>query len=176
VAHHSGRNISNIVLIGMPGAGKSTIGVVLAKILGLGFIDTDILIQQKAGTTLQEIVDTSGYLALREIEEKILLQTDLLRHVVATGGSAVYSHRAMSHLRARGWVVFLRVGLAELQRRVGDDPVRGIARRPDQSFCDLFQERSKLYEGYADAVIDCDRRTTEDICAEIVCEFRVLTE
>lgn len=174
MAQDCDRFISNIVLVGMPGAGKSTIGVILAKALGLGFVDTDILIQQETGKTLQGIIDASGYLALREIEEKVLSQAAFSRHVIATGGSAVYSPAAMSHLRATGVIVFLRVESAELERRVRDYHVRGIARRPDQSFHDLYCERSELYELYADIIIDCGERTMEDICQEISREFHAV--
>ena len=93
---------SNLVLIGMPGSGKSTVGVLLAKQLGLGFIDTDLLIQEEAGRTLQDIVDGDGYQALRRIEEQVLLRLDVRRQVISTGGSAVYSEPAMSHLKAEG--------------------------------------------------------------------------
>ena len=167
------RNNSNIVLVGMPGAGKSTVGVILAKTLGMGFVDTDILIQQEAGRTLQEIVDASGYLALRGIEEKVLLKLECSGHVIATGGSAVYSSKAMAHLRANGMVVFLRLDFVELERRVRDFHGRGIARREDQSFYDLFVERSELYARYAHVTVDCRNRTMEDICAGIRREFDV---
>ena len=167
------RNISNIVLVGMPGVGKSTLGVILAKSLGMGFVDTDILIQQEEKQTLQEIIDAAGYLALRGVEEKVLLQLECSRHVIATGGSAVYSSRAMAHLGATGMIVFMQLDFAELQRRVRDYHVRGIARRPDQSFYDLFCERSALYTRYADITVDCRNRTLEEICDEIRLEFAV---
>ena len=93
---------SNIVLIGMPGSGKSTVGIVLAKLTSRDFVDTDVLIQTSQGRTLQDIVDTEGYMVLREIEERILLKLDCINHVIATGGSAVYSHAAMTHLKSNG--------------------------------------------------------------------------
>ena len=170
------RNISNIVLVGMPGVGKSTIGVILAKSLGMGFVDTDILIQQKEKRTLQEIIDASGYLTLRRIEEKVLLQLQCCRDVIATGGSAVYSSKAMDHLGATGMIVFLHLDFAALQRRVRDFHVRGIARRPDQNFYDLFCERSELYTQYADITVDCRNRTKEEICERISREFGTLTK
>jgi len=171
MGEHSSRNISNIVLVGMPGVGKSTIGVILAKTLGLGFVDTDILIQQEAGRTLQEIIDDLGYLALRGIEEKVLLQLECSRHVIATGGSAVYSSKAMNHLSAGGMIVFLSLDYAAIRDRVRDYHVRGIARRPDQSFYDLYCERSGLYKRHADVTVDCRNRTMEEICEEIRREF-----
>jgi shikimate kinase len=170
------RNISNIVLVGMPGVGKSTIGVILAKNLGMGFVDSDILIQQEDKRTLQKIIDVSGYLALRGIEEKILLQLECSRHVIATGGSAVYSSRAMDHLGASGMIVFLHLDFGEIQRRIRNFHVRGIARRPDQSFYDLFCERSDLYARYADTTVDCRKRTIEEICEIISQEFRIFRE
>jgi shikimate kinase len=132
---------SNIVLIGMPGSGKSTVGVLLAKQTGKAFVDTDLLIQSRTGGTLQDIVNRDGYLELRRIEEQVLLGLDLSDHVIATGGSAVYSEAAMGHLQAGGTVVFLRVSLATLRQRVGDYETRGLAKRPDQTIEDLFAER-----------------------------------
>lgn len=159
--------VSNIVLIGMPGAGKSTIGVVLAKKLGMGFVDSDILIQQREKRSLQDIVDAEGYLSLRDIEEEVLLAVRYSHYVIATGGSAVYSARAMANLRQDGLAVYLRLDFAALEQRVRDFHVRGIARRPDQSFFDLFRERTVLYQGYADIVVNCDGRGVEAICDEI---------
>jgi shikimate kinase len=164
-------DISNIILVGMPGAGKSTIGVILAKSLGMGFVDTDILIQQAENRTLQEIVDSSGYMELRGIEERILLKLECCHYVIATGGSAVYSPEAMVHLKKKGMIVFLSVELSELQKRVSDFRFRGIARRPEQSFRDLFHERYELYVKYADVIVACRNRTMEQICERIRREF-----
>ena len=157
-------HINNIILVGMPGSGKSTVGVVLAKFCGRGFVDTDILIQQAEGHTLQEIIDDQGYLELRRIEERTLLGLDFEHHVVATGGSAVYSASAMAHLKGKGVVVFLHVELAELQRRVKNFAVRGIAGRPGQDFASLYRERYPLYQEYADIVILCGDRSPEELC------------
>lgn len=159
---------SNIVLIGMPGAGKSTVGVVLAKLTSRDFVDTDLLIQNAHKRTLQDIVDTDGYLTLRQIEEDILLGLSVQCCVIATGGSAVYSHRAMAHLVSAGCVVFLEVDLHELETRVGDVSMRGLAKRPDQSFSDLFHERCALYRKYAHLTIMCSGLTHEEVCAEIM--------
>lgn len=144
---------SNIVLIGMPGAGKSTVGVILAKQTAREFIDTDLLIQAAEERSLQTIADQDGYLALRAIEERILLSLNVTHHVVATGGSAAYSSAAMDHLRRRGIVVFLHLPLGELRERVRDFATRGIARAPEQSFADLYEERFPLYAKYADVTI-----------------------
>ncbi len=121
---------SNIVLIGMPGAGKSTVGVILAKQTSRDFVDTDLLIQTSERRPLQKILDENGHIALREIEERILLSLDLHNHVIATGGSAAYSGKAMRHLKKNGVVVFLHVPFAEIVERVRDFGTRGIAQGP----------------------------------------------
>jgi shikimate kinase len=159
---------TNIVLIGMPGSGKSTVGVILAKLTSKGFIDTDLLIQSSEERPLQEIVDADGYLELRRIEERILLGIVVRDHVIATGGSAVYSRQAMERLAKNGIIVFLDVDLATLQTRVADFATRGLAKRPEQSFADLYQERVALYRKYAEITIECSRLSHEEACAEII--------
>lgn len=159
---------SNIVLVGMPGSGKSTVGVILAKLTGRDFIDTDILIQSAEGRSLQDILDSDGYLALRSIEERILCGLECRNHVIATGGSAVYSPPAMEHLRTDGVVVFLDVDLAVLESRELALDSRGIAKRPEQSFAELFEERFALYTAYADLVIACSTFSHERVCTEIM--------
>ena len=142
--------LKSIVLIGMPGAGKSTLGILLAKELGMGFVDTDVAIQVREGQTLQEILEDSDYMNLRNIEEQILLSEDIVNKVVATGGSAVYSEAGMARLKDSATVVFLDVPLEELSNRITNFDSRGIARQPDQSLESLFEERCKLYKKYAD--------------------------
>lgn len=164
-------DLSNIVLIGMPGSGKSTAGVILAKLTSRDFVDTDVLIQVSQSRTLQDIVDTEGYMALRKVEEDVLLELDRLNHVIATGGSAVYSHAAMTHLKSNAVVVFLDVDLAALESRVSDFNTRGLVKRPDQSFADLFHERFPLYTKYADATVKCSDLTQEEVCAQIIKEI-----
>ncbi len=161
-------NRSNIVLIGMPGAGKSTVGVILAKQTSRSFIDTDILIQTIAHRSLQELLDDKGYRAFRELEEEVLLGLQAEHSVIATGGSAVYSAAAMQHLKAQGIVVFLDVDLLELRQRITDFETRGIARKPDQTLTDLFNERYQLYRRYADITIVCAGLTHEQISARII--------
>ncbi len=146
----------SVILVGMPGAGKSTLGVMLAKALAKDFVDTDLLIQLRAGQTLQQVLDEQGYQALRALEEQTLLGCNFTNHIVATGGSAVYSEKGMAHLSAYGTIVYLDVALEELGRRISDYETRGIARRPDQSFEDLFAERQALYRRYADVIVDCN--------------------
>lgn len=154
---------NTVVLIGMPGAGKSTLGILLAKELGLDFIDTDVSIQVREGKTLQHISDEKGYLALRDIEEQVLLTGNITGKVVSTGGSAVYSDAGMAHLKQDSVVVFLDVPLAELEQRISNFSTRGIARRPDQSFDDLFDERSTLYQRYADIRLDCSSLSVDEV-------------
>ncbi len=152
---------NSIVLIGMPGAGKSTVGILLAKELGMGFIDTDVAIQVREGRTLQEILKASDYMNLRAIEEQVLLSEEMAGKVVATGGSAVYSEAGMARLKDRATVVFLDVPLKELEKRISNFDSRGIARKPGQSLESLFEERCKLYRQYADISVDCDQQSLE---------------
>jgi shikimate kinase len=161
----------NIILLGMPGSGKSTVGVILAKQTGRGFIDTDILIQAATGRSLQDIVDEDGHMALRSIEEDILLGIDCRGQVIATGGSAAYSERAMKHLGSRGVIVFLEADMATLQERVGDFSTRGLVKHPGQTFADLFAERTPLYARYADVTIPCSGFSHEEVCARIIREI-----
>lgn len=158
----------SVILVGMPGAGKSTVGVLLAKILGLGFVDTDLDIQRRAGATLQEIVDAEGYLSLRAREEVVLLDAGLDSRVVATGGSVVYSEPGMARLCAAGTVVYLRAGIDTLARRIAANPLRGIASAPGDRFEDIFAERTPLYERVADCIVDVDQALPETIALDIV--------
>jgi len=165
----------NIVLIGMPGSGKSTVGVILAKQLSRGFVDTDLLIQTGQGRSLQRIVDSDGFQALRDIEERILLQLSCSNQVIATGGSAAYSRPAMTHLKQGGIVVFLHADLETLNRRVRDFSERGLAKCPGQTLDDLFRERSSLYTAYADITIDSCLLTHEEVCSRIIEQLDCIT-
>ncbi|GAB4388028.1 MAG: shikimate kinase [Thermodesulfovibrionales bacterium] len=158
----------NIVLIGMPGSGKSTIGAVLARLTARDFVDTDRLIEMLETRSLQDLVDAKGYRALRKIEEDVLLGLDCRNHVIATGGSAVYSYAAMMHLRSHGTVVFLDADLATLKGRIHNFDTRGLAKPANQSFADLFEERRILYANYSDVTVDCSVRSPANICLEIM--------
>jgi shikimate kinase len=162
----------SIVLVGMPGAGKSTVGIILAKDTGLNFIDTDVAIQVHTGKTLQQTLNKEGYLKLREIEEEVLLMTSCQSCVVATGGSAVYSETGMQHLKKHGLVVFLDAPLTTLRARIHNYETRGIARRPEQSFQELFDERCTLYKKYADLTISCNECSAQDISDLIVTRLK----
>jgi shikimate kinase len=164
---------SSIVLIGMPGAGKSTVGVLLAKLTCRSFVDTDVLIQSREGRPLQDIVNADGHLALRVIEEQVIIGQVCAGCVVATGGSAVYSPAAMAHLKRHGTIVFLDLDLAALEARVRNVATRGLAKRKDQSFADLFDERVPLYRRYADVTVDCRGLTHEEVCGRIIDELRL---
>ena len=162
----------NIVLVGMPGAGKSTRGILLAKNIAYNFIDSDIDIQIKTGETLQETMDRDGYLRLRQIEEEVLTELNTHKSVISTGGSVVYGKKAMEHLKSNGIVIFIRCSLIELKRRVKNYENRGIARRPDQSFQDLFDEREVLYKKYADFYIDSVMGNQDSMVQEIISMLR----
>ena len=145
---------NNITLIGMRGAGKSTVGIILAKNCGFGFIDTDVLIQINRQKTLQQILNESDHLVLRSIEEKEILKLNIEHHVIATGGSAVYSAKAMEHLLSLSTLVFIEISLDQVRKRVQNFATRGIAKARDQSLEDLFQERQQLYKRYAQFTVD----------------------
>ncbi|MBN1760133.1 MAG: shikimate kinase [Chitinispirillaceae bacterium] len=154
---------SNIILIGMPGAGKSTVGVLLAKRLSKRFVDTDIIIQHRKKQSLQNILDLHGYRKLRAVEEEVICSLRVREAVIATGGSAVYSAKAMEYLGKRGTVVYFQLGINGVKRRITDFATRGIAKPPWQTFRQLFDERTRLYRKYADHTIDCRNVTPEEI-------------
>ncbi|MBH81496.1 MAG: shikimate kinase [Gammaproteobacteria bacterium] len=161
----------NLIIIGMPGAGKSTVGVLLAKRLGYDFIDSDVIIQLQEGDVLQEILDRRGYQALRAVEQDVLLSLQLTRTVLATGGSAVYSEEGMSQLAANGTVIYLRAPLSALEARVRDFEARGVAREPEQSLQDVFEERTPLYEHYAEITVDATQ-SADEVVAAIACSLK----
>jgi shikimate kinase len=163
---------TNLTLIGMPGAGKSTIGIILAKNLSLGFIDTDVLIQINQQKSLQQIIDESDHSNLRAIEENEICKLNVSHHVIATGGSAAYSDKAMVHLRTISTIIFLEVSFVEIERRIRNFDTRGIAKAAHQTFHQLFDERQILYRKYADLTIHCDGLDQEDVADEIAGRVR----
>lgn len=147
--------MKNIVLIGMPGAGKSTVGVILAKTAGMHFIDTDIVLQKKSGRLLQEIIDEEGPGAFLKTEEEMILSLRSRDAVIATGGSVVFSGRAMEHLKRDGVVIYLKISFEEMEGRLNNITTRGIVLHKGESLRDMYNGRVPLYEKYADITIDC---------------------
>lgn len=158
----------NIVLIGMPGAGKSTVGVVLAKTLGMQFVDTDILIQERAGKMLQEILDEDGPDAFKRIEEETILSLHPRHAVIATGGSVVCSGAAMAHLKSGGVVVYLEISYEEMAKRLKNITTRGIVLLPGQSLRGMYDERVPLYEKYADLTVACSGEDLESVAENVI--------
>lgn len=158
---------SNIVLIGMPACGKSTIGVQLAKWLSMGFIDTDLLVQARAGESMQAYQDANGMEAYRKLEGDTARSVVCDNCVIATGGSVVYYEDAMQHLQSIARILFLDVPVEEIKKRIGDISRRGVVIRPDMTLDDLYRERRPLYMHYAETVIDCAGKTQDSILNEI---------
>lgn len=155
-------NRNNIILIGMPASGKSTVGVILAKLLGMDFIDTDIVIQQRYGLRLNEIIERYGIDEFLKREEQTLLGIDVTNTVIATGGSAVYSETAMKLLSEGSKVIYLKVELDDMKKRLKDTKERGVVLRPEESIDKMYKTRSKLYERYADVTVSEVGKTIED--------------
>ncbi|MGE4344636.1 MAG: shikimate kinase [Geoalkalibacter sp.] len=164
----------NVVLVGMPGAGKSTVGVVLAKRLGFDFIDTDLLIQRRIGRHLQEIIANQGLEGFKKHEEQVLLALCTHESVISTGGSAVYSGKGMGTLKSLGVIVFLDVPLADLQQRIHDMDSRGLVIDPGQTLGDLYRQRRPLYLHYADLHIDTEGLNVEETAARIAEQWAAL--
>ena len=158
---------SNLVLIGMPGVGKSTIGVVLAKHLGLNFIDTDLLIQSRASGRLQQIIDERGLADFLNLEEQVILDLKDRQSVIATGGSVIYSPLAMDSLRNNGHMIYLKISLPQLQLRLDDMGQRGVVIEQNQSFEDLYNSRTRLYEQYAELTVNCDNQTPNKVVQRV---------
>ena len=159
--------MKNVVLIGMPGAGKSTVGVVLAKRLGYGFVDSDLVIQDKFGKLLQELIEEHGVEGFWQLENKVNAELDVKKSVIATGGSAIYGKEAMEHLRKIGTVVYLKLPYREIADRVGDLNSRGVTVLPGQTLEDLYKERTPLYEKYAHITVNCEGKAIRELVAEV---------
>lgn len=164
-------NEKNIILIGMPGAGKSTVGVVLAKKLGYAFVDADLVIQSWEGKLLHDIIAERGVEGFWMLEEAVGESIEAERTVIATGGSAVYGENAMAHYKESGTVVYLSLPLKEIRERLGDLTERGVTLREGQDLDGLYAERQPLYEKYADVTVECEGLSIREIVEQIASGF-----
>lgn len=164
--------MKNIVLIGMPGAGKSTVGVVLAKRMGMSFMDSDLVIQEQEGKTLHEIIEEKGTEGFLEVEDRVNAGINPKNTVIATGGSVIYGEKAMEHLSQIGKVCYLKLSYESIDERLGDLAQRGVALKDGQTLRDLYQERTPLYEKYANLVIDCENKNIREIVSEMARIFQ----
>lgn len=159
--------MNNIVLIGMPGAGKSTLGVILAKVFGYQFLDSDLLIQKREGRLLCEIMEERGTKGFLAIEEDVNVSIETDNTVIATGGSVVYEEKAMRHFKEIGTIVYLKLDYQSLQKRLGDMKARGVVLKDGQTLLSLYEERTPLYEKYADIILD-EENTLENTVEKLV--------
>lgn len=166
----------NVVLIGMPGAGKSTIGVILAKVLGKDFIDADLVIQKKEGRLLREIIEQEGPDGFLAVEERVNAGICPDAAVIATGGSVVYGQRAMEHLGRIGVIVYLKLSYPAVESRLRDIRGRGVVLRDGQTLLDLYQERAVLYERYADVTVEEDGLGVEETLEKTLQALEMLIE
>lgn len=166
----------NVVLIGMPGAGKSTIGVILAKVLGLDFIDADLVIQKEEGKLLSQIIEEKGPDGFLAVEERVNAALSPERAVIATGGSVVYGPKAMEHLSEIGVVVYLRLSYEAVNSRLRDIRGRGVVLREGQTLFDLYEERTRLYEKYAQVTVAEDGLTIEETLEKTLQALHLLLE
>ncbi|MBQ8597609.1 MAG: shikimate kinase [Lachnospiraceae bacterium] len=163
--------MNNIILIGMPGSGKSTVGVVLAKRLGYHFLDSDLLIQEKEGKLLYQLIEEQGEAGFLRIENRINASIQAAKTVIATGGSAVYGEEAMRHLGQIGVVVYLKLDYEELETRLGDLHKRGVVLPAGYTLADLYAERTPLYEKYANLTVECGSKDIRQVVEEIAYSF-----
>ena len=159
--------MKNVILIGMPGSGKSTVGVVLAKKLGYRFIDSDLVIQEKYGKLLYQLIEERGEAGFLMLENEINASITAEGAVIATGGSAVYGKEAMRHFREIGQIVYLKLPFEELEQRLGDLHERGVVLKKGYTLRDLYEERIPLYEKYADITIACEGKDIRGVMEEI---------
>lgn len=164
---------NNIVLIGMPSCGKSTIGVVLAKAMGYRFVDSDLVIQERTGKLLSEIIEEEGLDTFNQIENDVNASLDYNKAVIATGGSVIYGNKAMEHLRSIGVVVYIELPLESLKERIGDLNARGVSIKDGQTFDELFEERKPLYEKYADVIIHAEGLSIREMVHKLKDELAV---
>ncbi|MDF2907858.1 MAG: hypothetical protein K0R34_3179 [Herbinix sp.] len=159
--------MNNIILIGMPGAGKSTVGVILAKVMGYHFIDSDLLIQEQENCLLKDIIERDGLEGLIAIEEQVNCGIEVDNAVIATGGSVIYGERAMEHLRSIGTVVYIKLSFRTISKRLGNIKQRGVVFREGQTLQSLYEERCPLYEKYAHVMIDAEDLDMEELMSKI---------
>lgn len=157
----------NLVLIGMPGCGKSTLGVVLAKALNMAFVDSDLVIQRQKGKRLSQILEEVGDEGFRQVENDVNAHLDVHGSVIATGGSVVYGPEAMAHLKEIGVIIYLRLSYPVIRDRLGDLHARGVTIAPGQTLLDLYNERCPLYEKWADIVIPCDGLRLREVLLKV---------
>lgn len=162
----------NITLIGMPAAGKSTVGVLLAKRLGYSFVDVDIIIQEQEGKLLKEIIQEKGLDGFLDVENRINAELIAAHSVIAPGGSVIYGREAMEHLKSMGLVIYLKISYEELTKRLGDVVDRGVALKEGMTLQDLYEERIRYFEKYADLTIDEEGKDL----GEVVDELRAVME
>lgn len=168
--------MKNIVLIGMPGAGKSTIGVILAKVLGFQFIDTDLVIQERENRLLKDIIKEEGLENFIKIEDRINQSIQATKAVISPGGSVVYGEKAMEHFRETGIVVYIKLSFKTVQKRLGNIKKRGVVLKENQSLKDLYLERCPLYEKYAHIIIDAENMDIESVMEKIKNEVEIYTK
>ena len=160
--------MNNVTLIGMPGSGKSTIGVILAKALGYQFLDTDLVIQKQEKRNLSQIIAQEGPERFKEIENRVNASVDVTETVIAPGGSVIYCEEEMKQLRSIGKVVYLKISLESLSKRLGNLRGRGVLLKEGQTLKDLYEERVPLYEKYADIVVDEEGKDLEESLAAVL--------
>ncbi|MHC1722408.1 MAG: shikimate kinase [Aminipila sp.] len=158
----------NLVLIGMPACGKSTIGVVLAKTMGMKFLDTDLLIQEREGALLQELINKKGNDYFKKVEEYVLRTLSTENTVISTGGSAVYYPEAIKHFKKNGLVIYIKVSFEGIEKRLDNITTRGITMAPGQTLKDLYDQRIPLYEANADIIVDTEGLTVEQTIEKII--------
>ncbi len=153
---------NNVVLIGMPGVGKSTSGVILAKVLNYDFLDSDLVIQKKTGQRLKDIISGEGIDGFNAVENQINREIQCENTVIATGGSVVYGKEAMEHFQKIGTIVYLKISYESLDERLGDLDERGVVHKKGQTLQDIYEERTALYEKYADVTVELDGKTVAE--------------
>ena len=159
--------MKNIVLIGMPGAGKSTVGVVLAKNMGMSFLDSDLVIQEREGKKLHELIEEHGMDGFLAIEGRVNASLNPKTAVIATGGSAVYSEEAMELLRSIAMICYLKLPYRSIEERLGDLAERGVVLREGETLYELYEERVPLYEKYANITVECENKNIREIVTEL---------